>query len=97
QTRGSDLLFLDVPLLAGKNVGPDHQQQQHAADTPDLQGIRVCTQYAFADPVDDDPGHQGDASQDFVKLQMPVPADDEVSGAKNDEAADGTAPDVEGM
>ena len=63
-----------MPLLAGHDISARHQQQQHAANAPYLQGIGVGAQHAFADPVDNDPDHQRNTGQNLVELQPPVPA-----------------------
>ena len=60
-----------------------------------FRGSGVGAQHVFADPVDDDPEHQRDAGQDFVEDQPPVPADQEIARAKDDDPADRAAPDVE--
>src|SRR5205814_9629417 len=79
----------------GDAIGTDHKQNQPAADAPDLQRVGVSTKHIFADPVDDDPDHQRDASQDLVEDEPPVLADNDVAQPEDDEAADRAAPDVE--
>src|SRR5438270_13280478 len=92
----SELLLLDMPVIAGNRVNDDHRRKHDAAHAPNHDKIRVrSSEQALTRPLHCNPDEQGNAGKNFVEHQPPVPADKHIAGEDHNDASDGSAPDVQ--